>query len=226
MPEAGAVRAVRERVAAAADRAGRRADDVRIVAATKYSEAPAIARVVRAGICDLGENRAQRIPGLAAELSEASGAPRGLTWHYLGAVQTNKVRFLEAVSLVHGLQREREARALQAWAERHDRSWDVLVQVNVAGEASKQGVAPDEVDALLERIAAYPRVRPRGFTFVAPQAENPEDVRWVFTEGRRLRERYGSDGLTELSMGMTDDFEVAIEEGATIVRIGRALFGP
>ena len=225
MPSASTpVARIRERIEVAARRAGRDPAEVRIVAATKYSEADAIVRVVEAGVGDLGENRAQRLEQLAAEIQTT--LPGRVTWHYLGTLQTNKVRHLEPVSLIHGLYREREAEALQTWGDAHDRTWDVLVQVNAAGEASKQGVAVAEVPEVLDRLAAYPRVRPRGFMFVAPQAENAEDVRWVFAEGRRLRERYEGDGLSELSMGMTDDFEVAIEEGATIVRIGRAIFEP
>jgi pyridoxal phosphate enzyme (YggS family) len=176
--------------------------------------------VVAAGLVDLGVNRIGELRAKREALGDS------IRWHYLGAVQTNKARLLVGVHLVHGLYRLREAEAIQAACERDDRTQDVLVQVNVAGEASKQGVAPDDLETLIGCLGAYPRVRPRGFMFVAPQVENPEDVRWVFREGRRLRERFEGSGLDELSMGMTDDFEVAVEEGATIVRIGRAIFRP
>ena len=215
-----AVGRVRERVAAAARRSGRRPADVRIVAATKYADVAAIEEAAAAGIREFGENRARDLERKAA----AVGAE--VVWHYLGAIQTNKIRFLERAVLLQGLYREREAQALQAHGERSGRAFDVLVEVNVAQESSKQGIAPTEVEGFLDRLEPYPLVRPRGFMFVAPQAENPEDVRWVFAEGRRLRERFESRGLCELSMGMTDDYEVAIEEGATIVRIGRAIFRP
>jgi PLP dependent protein len=217
---AGAVGRVREKVAAAAERAGRDPADVTIVGAVKYVDDPApMLEAVDAGITDLGENVAQR-------LVTKSAAVAGARWHFLGPIQTNKVRLLDGVELVQSVDREREAEALDARGSAVDRSYDVLIEVNVAGEGSKEGVAPQEVEGLLERLAAYPRVRPRGFMFVAPVAQNPEDVRWVFAEGRRLCDRFGSHGLTELSMGMTDDYEVAIEEGATIVRIGRAIFAP
>jgi uncharacterized pyridoxal phosphate-containing UPF0001 family protein len=96
----------------------------------------------------------------------------------------------------------------------------------MAGEQAKQGIGPDEIESLLETFADYPLVKPRGLMFVAPQVQNPEDVRWLFMEGKRLHDRYEHFGLVELSMGMSEDFEVAVEEGATIVRIGRSIFAP
>jgi hypothetical protein len=156
---------------------------------------------------------------------KAVALPEDIDWHFLGAIQTNKVRFLDAAALLHGLDRVEVAAALQARGERIGRAFEILVEVNIGGEAQKQGIEPRAVEHLLEQLEGYPLVTPRGFMFVAPQVQNPEDVRWTFAEGRRLRERYEAFGLKELSMGMSDDFEVAIEEGATIVRIGRALFG-
>jgi pyridoxal phosphate enzyme (YggS family) len=166
--------------------------------------------VFASGCSDLGENRAQQLAERAEALPEAS-------WHFIGPLQTNKVRFLDRAALIHGVESEHQAAALA----RRGRSFDVLVQVNVAREERKHGVEVEGIDSLLRALDAYENVNPRGFMFMAPQVENPEDVRWVFAEGARLKERYG---LEELSMGMTDDFEVAIEEGATIVRIGRAIF--
>lgn len=216
---AESVAEVRERVAGAARRSGREPDAVRVVAAVKTVEVGRIAQAVDAGVTDLGENDAKDLA------DKATALPAAVRWHYLGAIQTNKIRFLDAVTLVHSVDREREAKVLHARGEPSRRAWDVLIEVNLAGEDQKEGIAPDDVGSLLERLALYPLVRPRGFMFVAPQAQNPEDVRWVFVEGRRLRERFESFGLDELSMGMSEDFEVAIEEGATIVRIGRAIFG-
>jgi PLP dependent protein len=213
------VTAVCERVATAAKRSGREAAGVTVVCAVKTVESSRIEEAVAAGLVDLGENDSKDLAHKAACISA------GVRWHYLGSIQTNKVKHLDSVVLVHGVDREREAQALDRRGETVGRQWDVLIEVNLAGEATKQGVAPSEVDPLLERLRLYPHVRPRGFMFVAPQAQNPEDVRWMFAEGRKLRDRYRSVGLDELSMGMSDDFEVAIEEGATIVRIGRAIFG-
>jgi PLP dependent protein len=220
---AGAVRRVTDRIAAAAERSGRRPDDVRIVAAVKGVEVLRIAEAVDAGITEIGENLAKDLRDKARALGSVDG--EHLRWHFLGAIQTNKVRMLDPAVLVHGVDRATEAAALERRAEATDRTWDVLIEVNVAGEASKQGIAPADVESLLDGLSHYPRVTPRGFMFVAPQAQNPEDVRWTFAEGRRLRERFDGCGLDELSMGMSDDFEVAVEEGATIVRLGRAIFG-
>jgi PLP dependent protein len=208
---AAAVERVRERVAAAAERAGRSPSSVRIVGAIKNVPIERIRAAVAAGVTDLGCNRAQ-------DLAQKSDAlPHTVCWHYFGTIQTNKVKLLDPARVIHSVARGKEMEALA----RRDLARDVFVEVNLAGEETKQGVAPDEVEGLLEQAAAFPLLNIRGLMFVAPQAENPEDVRWVFTEGRRLGERYG---LHELSMGMSDDFEVAIEEGATIVRIGRAMF--
>jgi pyridoxal phosphate enzyme (YggS family) len=217
---ASAVRRVSDRVAAAAERSGRDASAVKIVAAVKYVDVEQIAEAVEAGVTDVGVNRAQDLRDKAPTL------PTTIRWHYLGSVQTNKVRYLDPVVLVHSIDRAREVDALNERGLRLRRDWEVLIEVNLAGEQGKQGVAPSDVEDLLETFGAYPRVVPRGFMFVAPQVQNPEDVRWMFAEGRNLRDRFGSFGLEELSMGMSDDFEVAIEEGATIVRIGRAIFGP
>jgi pyridoxal phosphate enzyme (YggS family) len=202
--------AVRARIAAACERAGRDPSGVKLVAVTKQASIEQARETVAAGCTDLGENRAQQLAERVAAIPEA-------TWHFIGPLQTNKVRYLDAAALIHSLESERQAAALA----RRDRVFEVLIQVNVADEPTKHGVRPAEIDRLLRALDAYPNVKPRGFMFMAPQVENPEDVRWVFAEGAKLRERYG---LGELSMGMTDDFEVAIEEGATIVRVGRAIF--
>lgn len=210
---------VRVRVAGAARRAGRDPADVTIVAATKYvSDSEVLKQAVDAGITDLGENTAQAL------VAKSDGVGPGPRWHFLGSVQTNKVKLLDGVYLVQSVDRAKEAEALQRRAEATGGSFDVLLEVNLAGEASKQGADPGAIEVLLAAIEPLERVTAKGLMFVAPQAENPEDVRWLFTKGRRLGERYRSEGLSELSMGMTEDFEVAVEEGATIVRIGRAIF--
>jgi pyridoxal phosphate enzyme (YggS family) len=206
--------AVRDRIAAACERAGRDPSGVRLVAVTKEVTVEQARQVVAAGCSELGENRAQ-------QLAERAGLVGGVTWHFIGPLQTNKVRYLDDVALIHSLESAHQAEALDRRGHRIGRAFDVLIEVNLAGEASKHGVAPEDIDALLAALGAFPHVQPRGFMFMAPQVENPEDVRWVFTEGAKLKQLYG---LEELSMGMTDDFEVAIEEGATIVRIGRAIF--
>lgn len=211
---------IRRRVERAAGASGRNPASVRVVAAAKGAGAQAIKEAVAAGIADVGENRAQELRSHYAEIGDA------VTWHFLGGVQTNKVRYLDAVRLLHSVDRPEEAEALQRRGEATDRTWDVLIEVNVAGESTKQGIPAEAVDAFCERLGSWPRVRARGFMVMAPVAPDPEDVRWVFAEARRLRDRLrdADAGLEELSMGMSDDFEVAVEEGATLVRIGRAIF--
>lgn len=217
---ADAVTEVRARVIRAAERAARDPRDVRIVAVGKGVPAERIVEAVEAGISELGENRAQELRDKMRLIGDAA------RWHFVGALQSNKVRYLDRVHLVHSLDRPEEAEALQRRGDTVDRTWDALIEVNVAGETSKQGVEPAEVGPLIRRLSSYPRVRPRGFMVVAPVASSGEDVRWVFAETRRLRDlhRDTDPGLEELSMGMSDDFEVAVEEGATLVRIGRAIF--
>jgi pyridoxal phosphate enzyme (YggS family) len=210
------VERVRSRMRAAAGRAGRDPAQIKLVAATKGVPPGRIDEAARAGLHDFGENRAQDLRDKVRTVQS------NIDWHFFGHIQTNKVRYLDPVRLIHGLTRLREAEALQARGERTNRAWDVLVEVNVAGEASKGGVTPDDLSELIRGLEKFPLVSLRGLMIVAPQAENHEDVRWVFKEGRRLRDEH--DAFRELSMGMTEDFEVAIEEGATIVRVGRAIF--
>ncbi len=214
------VSVVRQQVAEACGRAGRDPRDVRIVAVAKGQPVERIMDVKQCGIVDVGENRAQELRDKVAKLGDA------VRWHYVGSIQTNKARYLDPVTLVHSVDRANEAEALDRRGELNGRAFDVLIEVNVAGERQKQGVRPESVETVLEAVGSFPHVRVRGLMVMAPQAENPEDVRWVFAEGRRLLDRFrGAWGaLDELSMGMTDDFEVAVEEGATIVRIGRAIF--
>jgi PLP dependent protein len=217
---ADAVARVRDRVDRAAERADRDPASIRVVVASKYADLRQVLEVVDAGMTNIGVSRVQDL----RDKYRVVGARA--VWHFLGAVQTNKVRYLDVVELIHSLDRAREAEALQRRGEAAGRSWNVLIEVNVAGEASKQGISSDQVSSLLARLREWPLVHPVGFMTMAPRTKDPEDVRWVFAETRRLRDRFQEivGSLEELSMGMTDDFEVAIEEGATIVRIGRAIF--
>lgn len=214
---AGRIAAVRARIGAACDRGGRSPADVTLIAVSKTHAASTIAAAYSAGLRDFGENRVQEALPKIERLRADGVTPR---WHLIGHLQTNKVRAaIESFDILHSVDSERLARAI---SERADRPVSVMIEVNVAGEASKFGVAPEDAPRLAERIRALPDIDLRGLMTVAPQADDPEDVRPVF---RVLREMRDAMGLPELSMGMTDDFEVAIEEGSTLVRVGRALFG-
>ncbi|MBE3589500.1 MAG: YggS family pyridoxal phosphate-dependent enzyme [Firmicutes bacterium] len=213
--------AIRERIARAARRAGRDADAVRVVAVTKYVGVDGVAAALAAGLRDFGENRVQD----ARPKVERFG--REARWHFIGQLQTNKVRYLKDLYfLVHSVDRPRLAEALSNAAP-PGRPQAVLLQVNVGREPQKGGVAPEELFDLLRFAAGLPGIRVEGLMAIPPAVADPEAARPYFRMLRELAERAREASglpLPELSMGMSGDFEVAVEEGATIVRIGRALF--
>jgi pyridoxal phosphate enzyme (YggS family) len=209
---------VQERIAAAAERAGRRADDVLLIAVSKTVEVDRIKEAIAAGVAALGENRVQE----AKTKVEALGRP--VPWHLIGHLQTNKVK--DAIALfdvVHSIDRLEVARELEKRAAGAGRSVDVLLEINVANEPTKSGFAPDAVAAALDTIAGMAHLKLRGLMAIPPIVERPEDSRPAFRTLRALAERHK---LGDLSMGMSGDFEVAVEEGATMVRVGTAIFGP
>jgi len=217
---------VRSRIAGAASRAGRHEGGVTVVAVTKGVDAARIREARALGLEDFGENRVQEARAKAPE------AAIDARWHMIGHLQTNKVKYVPALfSLVHSLDRIDLAREMQKAGDRAGVSIDALVQVNISGELSKSGVAPCEVISLMRALRPYDRIVVRGLMTIAPACDDPEQTRPVF---RRCREiagqvrQEGFDGIEMkyLSMGMSQDFEVAIEEGANMVRIGTAIFGP
>jgi pyridoxal phosphate enzyme (YggS family) len=209
---------VRERIAKAAERAGRRASDVLLIGVSKTVEVARIRQAIDAGVAALGENRVQEARDKVSELG------RPVPWHLIGHLQTNKVRdALELFDLIHSLDRLDLAKELDKRARARGRTVDVLVEVNVAAEASKGGVTPDGLGELLDAVAAMSSMKVRGLMAIPPEAKDPDDSRVWFRALRKLGERYS---FSELSMGMSGDFEVAIEEGATMVRVGTAIFGP
>ncbi len=212
------LRRVRERIAAACERAGRSPDEVTLVAVTKGFPAAAVAEAYDAGLRDFGENRVQEAVPKIEALAASGRSPR---WHLVGHLQTNKVKLAVGLfAILHSVDSVRLAQAISRHARK---AVPILLEVNVAQEASKFGFSPQELPSALDEIARLPKLEVRGLMTVAPLTDDPETVRPVF---RRLRELRDAAALQELSMGMTDDFEVAIEEGATMVRVGRAIFGP
>ncbi len=207
---------VQEAVARACARAGRSPDHVLLIAVSKTMEAERIRLAIEAGVAALGENRVQEAKDKIAVL----GHP--VPWHLIGSLQTNKAR--DAARLfdwIHSLDRLDLARELSRRAG--DRVLNVLLQVNLGDEPQKGGITPAEVKRLAESVAGLPGLRVRGLMAIPPAAENPEDTRPHF---RRLRELRDELGFEHCSMGMSADYEVAIEEGATMVRVGTAIFGP
>jgi pyridoxal phosphate enzyme (YggS family) len=209
---------VRERVARAAERAGRRPADVLLIGVSKTVDVARIRTAVAAGITALGENRVQEAKAKIAELGHPA------SWHLIGHLQTNKVKdALELFDVIHSLDRLELAREVERRAAARGQVVETLLQVNVAAEPSKGGVGPDAVGEALDVIGKLAHVRVRGLMTIPPEVERAEDARPWF---RRLRELAERHGLRELSMGMSGDFEAAIEEGATMVRVGTAIFGP
>ncbi len=214
---------VRGRIAAAAERAGRTGADVALVAVSKGFPADVVAQAVAAGAAELGENRAQELREKAIALSG------GVRWHFIGHLQTNKARQVVGVaSLIHSVDRPGLAEELARRARVAGVTQDVLIEVNVSGEATKHGVEPAAAVAFAEQVGALSPLSLRGLMTMAPLSSDPEDSRPYFAELRELRDRVVEvvPTATELSMGMTRDFEVGVEEGATLVRIGEAIFGP
>jgi pyridoxal phosphate enzyme (YggS family) len=213
----GRLDGVRRRIAAACEKSGRPPDDVTLIAVTKGFPAQTARDAVAAGITDLGENRVQEAQAKRPELADL---PPGVVWHMIGHLQTNKVKAaLDLFDIIHSVDSLHLAEAI---SKRAERPVPVFIEVNVAGESSKYGITITALPDHFQSISRLANVDVRGLMTVAPIATSPEDVRPVF---RGLREAAVTLGLQGLSMGMTDDFEVAIEEGATHVRIGRALFG-
>ena len=215
---------VRGRIAAAAARSGRPAERVTLVGVTKTVAVEAVQAAVALGLADLGESRVQE----AQAKILAVGRDRA-RWHLIGHLQRNKAgRAVELFDRVHGVDDLDIAGALSRHAVSAGRSLPVLAEVNVSGEASKFGVAPEGLELLLERIAALPGLRLDGLMTVGAPTERAEDARAGFARLRALRDRAEQRlgrSLPELSMGMSGDFEVAVEEGGTMVRVGSAIFG-
>jgi hypothetical protein len=209
---------VRGRIEAACRRVGRSPDEVTLVAVSKGVPTEAVAAAYAAGQRDFGENRVQEAAAKILALAAQGVRPR---WHLVGHLQTNKVKTaLGLFAIIHSVDSVRLAEAI---SRRASGPVPILIEVNVAHEASKFGFSPDDVEAALKSITVLPHLDVQGLMTVAPQVDDPEAVRPIFRQLRTLRDRLG---LRELSMGMTDDFEVAVEEGATMVRVGRAIFGP
>ena len=219
---------VRTRIGAAAERSGRRLDDVLLVAVSKTHPIEDIVAAMAAGQRDFGENRLEE---LWTKVEQARSLHLdAIRWHMIGNIQSRKTR--DAVGpfvLIHSIDRAKIAARLSRDAEAAGNVMRVLVEVNVSGEASKHGFTPDELLAQAGELLALPGIDVAGLMTMAPFEAEPEATRPVFRALRSLRERladaYPAGDWNELSMGMTNDFEVAIEEGATIVRIGSAIFG-
>jgi pyridoxal phosphate enzyme (YggS family) len=222
---------VAQRVAEAAKRSGRSAEDVRIVGAAKAQDVDAVVEACREGLREVGHNYAQeareKVP-LVNERLRAAGEPPP-RWHFIGALQANKARsVIPWCTCVQSVDRASLAAELNRRAAAAERTLEILIQVNLRGETSKGGTSPEQLGPLLDARASWPSLQVIGLMAIPAADERGEDARRSFAALRALRDRHASAGapLPHLSMGMSGDFETAIEEGATMVRIGTALFGP
>jgi hypothetical protein len=210
------VEQVQKRIAEACERSHRTPGEVTLVAVTKGVNAAAIQAAFNCGLREFGENRVQEASGKIDELAELR--PH-ITWHMIGHLQTNKAKTVADIfDIVQSVDSVRLATVLN---DKAGKVLPVLLQVNISAESTKFGTSVEEVNRMIEQIGKLSNLELKGLMTIAPLVEDPEEVRPVFRELRRLRDNLG---LEHLSMGMTDDFEVAIEEGATIIRIGRAIF--
>lgn len=218
------LKTVQARIAAACLRCGRSSDEVRLLPVTKTVPAHILRLAYAAGISDFGENKLQEARDKQATLSELP-----IRWSIIGHLQTNKVKYLVRLATeFHALDSFRLAEELNRRLDALDRDLDVFVQVNTSGEESKYGLHPDDLTPFVARLSQYPRLKPRGLMTLAIFSADHERVRACFRLLRDLRDRavLSHPGLTQLSMGMSGDYEVAIEEGADVVRVGQAIFGP
>ncbi len=227
--------AVRERIAAAATRAGRSPDEVTLVAVTKMQPPDVIQAAYELGLRHFGENRVGEAEAKVGHL------PGDITWHMIGHIQSRKAKLVTPLfNVVHSVDRAKIARRLDRYSKERPTPLPILLECNVSGEASKYGFDADRwpedepqrahLLAAIEEILALPHVEVQGLMTMAPIVADAEQARPVFSRLRRLRDelaaRFPQAGWRHLSMGMTDDFEIAIEEGATMIRVGRAIFDP
>ncbi len=223
---AGRLRHVAESIADIAA-AGGRSDSVSLVAVTKTVPVDSIREAYDAGHHLFGENRVREA---SDKIELLAGTMQDARWHLIGHLQTNKARMaVRLFSVVQSVDSLRLATKLDAEAVRAGIRLPVLLEINIAGESAKSGFLIDRFRASIVELLTLPGLELRGLMTIAPLVDDPEDVRWVFRSLRELRDsvrdRFEIDGFTELSMGMTNDYEVAVKEGATIVRLGRAIFG-
>jgi pyridoxal phosphate enzyme (YggS family) len=217
------VRIVRNRIESATRAALRNVDSVTLLAVSKGQPANSVREVAAAGVRDIGESYVQEALGKIEELRDLD-----LTWHFIGRLQANKTRVIAAsFAWVHAVERLKIAERLSEQRSFHAPPLNICLQVNIAGEASKGGVTPAELPALAAAVAVLPRLKLRGLMCIPPDEEDPMRQRTWFAAMRRSLEELNAAGagLDTLSMGMSGDFEAAILEGATLVRVGTALFG-
>jgi PLP dependent protein len=221
------IAAIRERIIRAAERAGRQPEDVKLVAVSKTVDAGAVREAIKAGIRVFGENRVQEARD-KIEILRFEASNRELEWHLIGHLQRNKAKHAVGLfELIHSVDSMALADELQRQADKAGRAQRILVEVKLSEEDTKAGVAEKDLAALVEHISGLKELVLEGLMMMPPFFGNPEEARPYFRRLRELRDELQNKGfnLPELSMGMSNDFEVAIEEGSTLIRVGTAIFG-
>ena len=216
---------VERKIMEACDKAGRAREDITLIAVSKTKPVPMLQEIYNLGVRDFGENKVQELTDKEPQL------PADLRWHMIGHLQRNKVKqVIDKAVLIHSVDSVRLAKAIEAEAAKKDIIVQILLEVNVAEEDSKFGLKLDEVLPAVEEIATMPHVRIKGLMTIAPFVENPEENRTVFAQLQKLSVDIAEKNIDNvsvdiLSMGMTNDYQVAIEEGATMIRVGTGIFG-
>lgn len=216
---------VEKRIQAACDRAGRKRDEVTLIAVSKTKPVETLQEAYDLGVRIFGENKVQELT------AKYEALPKDIHWHMIGHLQTNKVKYIiDKAELIHSVDSLKLAETIEKEAAKHNLIADILVEVNVAEEESKFGMKMEEVIPFVEKVSAFPHVRVRGLMTIAPFVEDPEENRSIFADLHKLyidikKKNHDNDTVSVLSMGMTNDYEVAIEEGATMVRVGTGIFG-
>lgn len=229
------LKSVTQRVSRSCEKSGRRPDDVKLICVTKQADISQINEVLALGVKEIGENR------LSDALIKYKSIGDRAVWHLIGHLQTNKVKdAVKIFSLIHSVDSVRLAKKIDKEAKKINKVQDILIEVNASGEQSKFGILPANLEILYKDIVLYPNINILGLMTMAPEVDDPEEARQYFRKLREIRDKFNAIrntpwpassknqgrqyAIRELSMGMTNDFEVAIEEGATMVRIGRAIF--
>ncbi len=216
---------VQENIKAACKRAGRDEKEVTLIAVSKTKPVEMIREAIEYGIIDFGENKVQEM------CNKMEVIPEKLNWHLIGHLQTNKVKYVvDKAYLIHSVDSIKLASTINELAQKKGVVCNILVEVNVAGEESKFGIKPSECESFIREISRYKNIKVRGLMTIAPFVENPEDNRVHFASLKKLlvdinRKNIDNISMDVLSMGMTNDYEVAVEEGATLVRVGTGIFG-
>jgi len=219
------IKIIRENVKRAALKSGRTENDITLIGVTKTVDCSRIRELLETGVTNLGENRFQELLSKYDELGQAP------TWHLIGTLQTNKVKYIvDKVSLIHSVDSVKLAQEINRQAIKHNKIIDVLVEINIAGEGTKAGISPNETKKFIEEISSFSGIFIKGLMTIAPYVENPEENRGNFSQMRELfidKSLILGDNvkMNVLAMGMTGDYEAAVEEGANMIRIGTGIFG-